>query len=129
MFGKNLKYLRNSKGLTQAQLADCLNISTSAIGMYEQGRREPDNEMLKKICISLNTSIDYLLGLEKFQKIENMEVDDFIDKFADNLRTYPALMFNGFPVSSSDREKIVSAIKIATAVVVYDSNNVAKKKT
>ena len=36
--------LRNEKNITQSQLAEELNISPSAIGMYEQGRRKPSYE-------------------------------------------------------------------------------------
>lgn len=64
IFGNRLKELRLEAGLTQAQLADKLNISSSTIGMYEQGRREPDNDTLTKLCAELNTSVDYLLGIK-----------------------------------------------------------------
>lgn len=59
---KRLKELREEKDLTQAQLSTQLQISASAIGMYEQGRREPDNETLIKIANFFNVTIDYLLG-------------------------------------------------------------------
>jgi repressor LexA len=59
---RRLKDLREKKTLTQAQLSALLQISASAIGMYEQGRREPDNETLKKIANFFNVTIDYLLG-------------------------------------------------------------------
>lgn len=50
---KRLKSLREQKGLTQADLAKLTNISTSAIGMYEQGRREANHETLNNFnyCI------------------------------------------------------------------------------
>ena len=57
-----LKELRNAKGITQTDLAKHLGISTSAIGMYEQGRREPDNSTLVKIANFFHVSTDYLLG-------------------------------------------------------------------
>lgn len=62
MDGNKLKKLRENKGLLQKELADILKISTSSIGMYEQGRREPDNETLKNIAQFFGVSIDYLLG-------------------------------------------------------------------
>lgn len=37
-----LKKLREEKRMTQAELSKALEISPSAIGMYEQGRRVPD---------------------------------------------------------------------------------------
>ena len=40
-------------------MAEKLNISASTIGMYEQGRREPDFKILSNICdiLSLNSAI------------------------------------------------------------------------
>ncbi len=61
MNGNKLRSLRENKGLLQKELADILQIATSTIGMYEQNRREPDNETLKKISQFFNVSIDYLL--------------------------------------------------------------------
>ncbi|WP_315337598.1 XRE family transcriptional regulator [Fusobacterium pseudoperiodonticum] len=54
--------LRNEKNITQSQLAEELNISPSAIGMYEQGRRKPSNELLEEICDYFNVDMDYLMG-------------------------------------------------------------------
>ena len=51
MLGERIALLRRGKGWNQAELARHLHISTSAVGMYEQGRREP----------SLEGSADYLL--------------------------------------------------------------------
>ena len=65
IFGKQLKELRTEKGYTQRTLAEKLGISPSAVGMYEQGRREPDNEMLSKLCYILETTTDNLLGIEQ----------------------------------------------------------------
>ena len=60
----HLKELRERKQLTQSELSKLLGISPSTIGMYEQGRREPDNETLKKIAVLFGVSTDYLLGNE-----------------------------------------------------------------
>lgn len=63
-FNKVLKSLRTTQGLTQDELAKALEISRSAIGMYERGDREPDYETLETIADYFNVSIDYLLGRE-----------------------------------------------------------------
>ena len=54
--------LRNEKNITQSQLAEELDISPSAIGMYEQGRRKPSYELLEEICDYFNVDMDYLMG-------------------------------------------------------------------
>lgn len=41
MIGSQIALLRQKHGLRQAELAALLNISPSAVGMYEQGRRLP----------------------------------------------------------------------------------------
>lgn len=61
MNGDKLKNLREKRDLLQKDLSKDLNIATSTIGMYEQGRREPDNTTLKKIANYFDVSIDYLL--------------------------------------------------------------------
>lgn len=61
-FKERLKTLRQSRDLTQSSLADALNISRSAVGMYENGSREPDFETLELIADFFNVDIDYLLG-------------------------------------------------------------------
>lgn len=57
-----LKELRESKEMTQAELSKALKISPSTVGMWEQGRRQPDCEMLKRIADYFNVTADYLLG-------------------------------------------------------------------
>ena len=46
MLGERIAFLRGKQGLSQAELARRLNISPSAVGMYEQGRREPPVDIL-----------------------------------------------------------------------------------
>ena len=67
-----LKYLREQKGITQAELGLMLNISPSTVGMWEQGRREPDYNNLKRLADIFNVSTDYLLGYNKFSHFINL---------------------------------------------------------
>lgn len=62
LLGENLRKAREEKGLTQAEVAKLLDISASTIGMYEQGRRDPDTDTLKKLAELYEVSTDYLLG-------------------------------------------------------------------
>lgn len=62
MISNRLKELRLEKDLLQKDIANYLKISTSAYGFYEQGKRTPDPEIMKKLSEFFNVSIDYLLG-------------------------------------------------------------------
>ena len=68
---EKLKKLRMKSGLTQAELADKIKVSPSSIGMYEQGRRTPDLEVLSKIATYFQVSIDYLLGRTNIKNFED----------------------------------------------------------
>lgn len=60
-FQKEFKKLRTEYNMTQAELAKALNVSRSTIGMYEQGKREPDFETLEKISDFFNVSMSVFL--------------------------------------------------------------------
>ena len=76
MLGARIAALRRAAGWNQAELAQRLRISPSAVGMYEQGRREPSADMLVQIARVLGVSVDYLLtgasGREETESLENM---------------------------------------------------------
>ena len=61
MLGERIALLRSKLGWSQAELAHRLNISPSAVGMYEQGRREPPVDILISLSMVLGVSMDYLL--------------------------------------------------------------------
>ena len=61
MLGERIAALRRRAGLSQAELAQRLQISASAMGMYEQGRREPAVDTLVAMARELQVSTDFLL--------------------------------------------------------------------
>lgn len=68
MLSCRIAQLRRSTGLNQSELAQKLHVSPSTIGMYEQGRRTPNVDVLIQMSQIFNVSLDYLItGLEFFQ--------------------------------------------------------------
>ena len=61
MLGPRIASLRRRAGLSQAELAARLRVSPSAMGMYEQGRREPPVEVLVALARELGVTTDFLL--------------------------------------------------------------------
>jgi len=61
MLGPRIAALRREAGWSQAELARQLQVSPSAIGMYEQGRREPSAAILVSMSQLFGVSTDYLL--------------------------------------------------------------------
>lgn len=112
--GSRIRILRNSKGLTQGELGKLLGVSPSTVGMYEQGRRQPDGEMLVKLCEVFSVSTDSLLGVLE----PTREATDIIKEMSNRIRCDEGLMLNGAPMSAEDREKLLDAIEVATRVML-----------
>lgn len=62
MLKDRLKELRNERDLLQKDIANILNITTSAYGFYEQGKRVPDADTVNLLAEYFDVSVDYLLG-------------------------------------------------------------------
>ncbi len=70
--GKNIKAFRKSKGFTQEELADLLNITPQAVSKWESGNGLPDVSMLIPLAKILGVSTDSLLGYDNI--LENEEL-------------------------------------------------------
>ena len=56
-----IKSIRESKNLTQKQVAESCNLSKSVYSRYESGERNPSIKAAKAIAKALDCSIDELL--------------------------------------------------------------------
>ena len=74
MDNKRLRRLREEKGMEQQEVADKLGISRSTMGMYELGKREPNDEIKKRIADFFNCSVDYLIGYSDYRGDKNMGI-------------------------------------------------------
>lgn len=64
ILGSRIKSLRKSKGLTQQELADLVNVTKVSICCYEKGNRTPNLETLMDLASVLETTPNYLLGVD-----------------------------------------------------------------
>lgn len=62
MLNENIKIRRESKGLSQEELAIKLNVVRQTISKWERGLSVPDSEMLLSISEALETPVSTLLG-------------------------------------------------------------------
>lgn len=61
MLGTRIALLRIARGWNQAELAKKIGVSASAVGMYEQGRREPSLGLIVCLAREFGVTTDYLL--------------------------------------------------------------------
>ncbi len=59
--GKNIKKIRESKGMTQETLAEALFVTRQTVSNYETGRSKPDVDMLVRIGEILGTDVNTLI--------------------------------------------------------------------
>ena len=64
-FSQRLTDTRTDKDMTQEELATSIGITRRQYIRYEKGQSEVTQENLKMICLTLQVSADYLLGLPK----------------------------------------------------------------
>lgn len=62
LFCTNLKSARIASSLTQKQVASKLNVVESCYANWEQGRTEPNIDMLRKLSKIFNISLDELIN-------------------------------------------------------------------
>ncbi len=97
MESNRIKELRESRGLSQIELAEAVGRSQSALGTYERGERSPDSELIAKLADFFNVTTDYLLGKSEFRVPKEIQqhdknlsglkdlIDDYAARGADRL--------------------------------------------
>ena len=70
-FAKNLKYLREKKGLEQQELADLLNVGRSTISCWENELRSPQMEYVLKLADFFNVDNDFI-----FKDLSSIDIND-----------------------------------------------------
>lgn len=63
-----LRMIRKQKKYSQLKVAMALNISREALSYYENGKRNPDLQMLRKMSAYFGVSIDYLVNGKEYEK-------------------------------------------------------------
>lgn len=100
-FSEKLKQLRKVAGYTQEELASKIGVTPGSIGLYEQERREPDNDTLIKLASIFDVSIDTLLGLS---------TPDKKTRFEHSLGTLNILNYSGQDESKTQLKSIMQYI-------------------
>lgn len=76
LYGKKLREARKARGFTLIKVSLELNTSFETISRYENEKREPNLEMLKKLCVLYNVSADYIIGITDNKKINRSKDDE-----------------------------------------------------
>lgn len=75
-FGEFLYKLRKERGLTQADLADKLDITNKAVSKWETGESFPETSLLVPLANILNVTVDELLRGQKNEDLIREEIKE-----------------------------------------------------
>ena len=71
-----IKTLRESAGLTQAEVARQLGMSRSGVNAWEMGLYVPSTQYIVELAKYFNVSTDYLLGKSTVRNLSNLNSDN-----------------------------------------------------
>ena len=71
--GKEIRRLRQDRGLTQEALAADLHVTAQTVSKWECGNSVPDVQMLPEIAVYFGVTIDQLFAMSPEQQLERME--------------------------------------------------------
>lgn len=63
IIGDRIASARGFRRVSQQDLAKAIDTSSQTVSNWEVGKTSPNAEMLRKICMTLNVSCDYILGI------------------------------------------------------------------
>lgn len=106
-FPERLRTMRMARNMTQTELGKRIGVSASAIGMYEQGRREPSFEILEALADVFNVPIDGLYGEE--------EIDKDLWDLRESIRNNPELRILFYASKNATAEDLLEAAELIKA--------------
>ena len=71
--GKEIRHLREARGITQDALAEVLNVTAQSVSKWERGASMPDIQMLPQIAVYFGITIDQLFDIAPDQQMERIE--------------------------------------------------------
>ena len=71
--GKEIRRLRDDRGITQEALAEALNVTAQTVSKWERSTSMPDVQMLPQIAIYFGVTIDQLFAMAPEQQMERIE--------------------------------------------------------
>lgn len=111
-FSETLSSLRRREKLTQAQLAERLGISKSAVSMYERGQREPELELLERMADCFHVSVNALLGRDEAAGEPDPELAEYLTV----LRDRPEMRMLFSLTKNANKEDVETAVRLIEAL-------------
>lgn len=123
--GESIKYWRESKSLTQKQLAEASGLSEISIRKYEANDRAPKIKNIFAIAGALGISPFELISAEEYNNEINKEVYDKLQEeiksseFHADDKKEQLLLDNFFLLNETGQEKAIEQVELLTRIPEY----------
>ena len=111
-----IKQLRESRGLTQAQLAEQLGVSYQAVSTWENGLKMPRMGVIEKLSDFFGVPKSQIMGWEPQESSFNARDERDIQKSLDHVLSalegeQGALLFDGEPLDDETKELLIASLE------------------
>lgn len=103
LLAKKIVNIRESKNMTQLELAKKAKIERTALNKIEKGTRKVSSDELKRIALVLGQSTDSLLNIANSTNVTNHDLDNMLDN---------AHSYDGKPMDEHDRALIKQYLEV-----------------
>lgn len=96
LIAESIVTLRKSNNLTMKEVAKLIGITSQAYGAYERGRNEPPAEVLVRLSMLYDVSIDVLVQKDNLNK-DKLTVKKQLDIYDEQIKQLKAELLKGDP--------------------------------
>ena len=140
ILGQRIRFFRDQIGLTQLQLAEKANISSKAVGRYENGNRVPSVEIAQRIATALGISVNELLYPDAIKEnpdsikvklpvdVFNLDLDELQAKLDVRSEKLEVIIKNFDKLNESGQQEVIDYVIALTRIPKYklDKNDGTK---
>ena len=95
MIGENIRKLRHTQGLTQAEFAERIGVSRNSLSRYENGSSPISTDIIDRICQAFQVSYREIVGEEKMiNPLEEYQLSSKIDLFKERAASILARLYH-----------------------------------
>lgn len=109
-----LREIRKSRGLTQVELAELLNVTQTTLSGWETGRIGMSTDNLIRLSEALNCSTDEILGLYEQEPVL-VNDDPELTAYLEELKNRPEMRMLFSLTSTATKKDVEKAVQIIEA--------------
>ncbi len=117
--GKFIAECRKKKNLTQAQLAEKLNITDRAISKWETGKAMPDSDIMLDLCYILGINVNELLcGETVDMEQKDEQLNELIFQMAKNEERYhKRLLHSAYVIVATSLAALICLLTLISLLI------------